>query len=156
MHDGISVLASLIAREEKKKKHPFPFLSHTGSLKVLWVILLAHLPPILMFFHEVATRSMWVLSFTELVGNLILLSKENEFLKDTKSYSSFVVFFEQLPGNENILYFGNSCNRWLEFWALAKPLPASVWLASYWIIWHPTITTSCKQRGQMQEMKWKQ
>lgn len=29
---------------------------------------------------------------------------------------------EQLPGNENLLYFGNSYNRWLEFWALAKPL----------------------------------
>lgn len=24
-------------------------------------------------------------------------------------------------GNENLLHFGNSYNRWLEFWALAKP-----------------------------------
>lgn len=53
-----------------------------------------------------------------------------------------------------LFHFGSSYNRWLEFWAPAKPPWTSIWLASYYIILHMTIIISCKQTGQMKEMKW--
>lgn len=78
---------------------------------------------VLMLFQEAGTRRpTWSLSFADWVGNIILLVKRERIFLKTKSHIMLWTPVEQLPGNKNLLYFGNSYNRWLEFWALAKPL----------------------------------